>query len=92
MQDLGVKIVRNRSLSKKDLTVEKVLKDGAKAVFIGIGLPQPKPFKVFEGLKAEMGFYTSKDFLPKVSSASKPGKFICNTHRIIISEYFFELE
>ena len=29
---------------------------------------------MFQGLTREMGFYTSKDFLPKVAAASKSGK------------------
>lgn len=47
-----------------------------KAVFIGIGMPQPKRIKVFENLSIQNGFYTSKDFLPLVSKASKPGKLL----------------
>jgi hypothetical protein len=37
-----------------------------KAVFIGIGNPQPKTIPIFEGLTEENGYYTSKGFLPKV--------------------------
>lgn len=77
VQDLGVKIETDRSLSTKDLTVQKLLDDGVKAIFIGIGLPQPKVAAVFKGLEANMGFYTSKDFLPQVSKASKPGMCVC---------------
>lgn len=69
-----MKIVKGRSLSQKDLTVKKLLDEGTKAVFIGIGHPEPKPNKVFKDLTTEMGFYTSKNFLPTVASASKPGK------------------
>ena len=49
--------------------------EGYEGVFIGIGLPQAKKIPIFEKLNEEMGFYTSKDFLPKVSAASKPGTF-----------------
>ncbi len=50
------------------------LKDqGYQGVFIGIGLPQAKRIPIFQNLNEQMGFYTSKDFLPKVSVASKPG-------------------
>jgi dihydropyrimidine dehydrogenase (NADP+) len=52
------------------------LKDqGYQGVFIGIGLPQAKRIPIFENLSEQMGFYTSKDFLPKVSVASKPGMY-----------------
>ncbi|XP_074037989.1 dihydropyrimidine dehydrogenase su(r) isoform X2 [Leptinotarsa decemlineata] len=70
VKDLGVKILTNRSLSTKDLTIENILKD-SKAVFIGIGLPQPKIDPIFKDLTVEMGFYTSKSFLHRVSEASK---------------------
>ena len=46
---------------------------GFEGVFIGIGLPQAKRIPIFQNLNEQMGFYTSKDFLPKVSVASKPG-------------------
>lgn len=46
---------------------------GYEGVFIGIGLPQAKRIPIFQNLNEKMGFYTSKDFLPKVSVASKPG-------------------
>ena len=36
-------------------------------------MPEPKRIPIFEGLKLEHGFYTSKDFLPVVARASKPG-------------------
>ncbi|KAG5899483.1 hypothetical protein JTB14_015194 [Gonioctena quinquepunctata] len=70
VKDLAVRIETNRSLSTKDLTIENLLKD-SKAVFIGIGLPQPKVNKLFKDLTPEMGFYTSKSILPRVSEASK---------------------
>lgn len=70
VKDLGVKFETGRSLSTKDLTVEGLLKD-SKAIFIGIGLPQPKINPLFKDLSEENGFYTSKSFLPKVSSVSK---------------------
>ncbi|XP_028139535.1 dihydropyrimidine dehydrogenase [NADP(+)]-like isoform X2 [Diabrotica virgifera virgifera] len=70
VQDLGVKIQTGRSLSTKDLTVDRLLKD-AKAVFLGIGLPQPNIDPLFKDLTIEMGFYTSKSFLTKVARVSK---------------------
>ena len=50
--------------------------DGYAAVFVGIGLPEPKRIAAFEGLTQEQGFYTSKDFLPLVAKASKPGRVL----------------
>lgn len=37
------------------------------------GLPQANRAKIFEGLTMDQGFFTSKDFLPMVASASKKG-------------------
>ena len=73
MLDLGVKIEANKSLGK-DFTLES-LKNQLKyeCVFIGMGLPEPKRLKIFEGLSIENGFYTSKDFLPLVTTGSKAG-------------------
>lgn len=70
VKDLGVKIITGKSLSTKDITIEDLLKDSA-AIFIGIGLPEPKLDLLFRDLTPEIGFYTSKSFLPKVSKASK---------------------
>lgn len=84
VEDLGVRIEKGRQLSKTDLTVSGLLERGARAIFVGIGLPEPKPNKVFKNLTPEMGFYTSKDFLPKVSSASKPGMCACKTQAPIL--------
>ncbi|CAH1968195.1 unnamed protein product [Acanthoscelides obtectus] len=70
VKDLGVKIETGRKLSTKDLTIEALLNQ-SNAVFLGIGLPQPKVAPVFQGLTEQMGFYTSKSFLPKVAGASK---------------------
>ncbi|XP_053667382.1 dihydropyrimidine dehydrogenase [NADP(+)] [Anopheles marshallii] len=77
VKDLGVQFELNRSLSMKDLTVQGLLASGTDAVFLGIGLPQPKVDKVFEGLTEEQGFYTSKSFLPQVADGSKPGLCGC---------------
>ena len=41
---------------------------------MGIGFPDPKAVPMFDGLTAENGFFTSKDFLPVVAAASKPGE------------------
>lgn len=82
MQDLGVKIHYNSPLShKKNLTISQlsngcklnpgIPEDGFKAIFVGIGKPQPKIALLFQNLNQSMGFYTSKDFLPLVSRASK---------------------
>lgn len=86
MQDLGPKVHYEAPLSaRRGLTVAKLLagdqtnplismhgdQGGFKAIFVAIGKPQPKIAKIFQGLRQEQGFYTSKDFLPLVSNASK---------------------
>lgn len=76
MKDLGVKIVYNKALGR-DFTVESLRKDGYEGVFLGIGLPEAKRLPLFEGLTAEQGYYSSKDFLPLVSKASKKGMCAC---------------
>ncbi|KAL3284645.1 hypothetical protein HHI36_018799 [Cryptolaemus montrouzieri] len=78
VKDLGVKFEYGRKLSTNDITIEQLLKDSA-AVFIGIGLPEPKVDDVFKNLDESMGFFTSKSFLPKVSEASKDKLCCCKT-------------
>ena len=73
MKDLGVRVEHGRFLGSKDLTLQKLRSDGYKAVFVGIGNPEPKKIPIFEPLTEEMGFFTSKDFLPKVRGASFSG-------------------
>uniref|UniRef100_T1HA86 Pyr_redox_2 domain-containing protein n=1 Tax=Rhodnius prolixus TaxID=13249 RepID=T1HA86_RHOPR len=48
------------------------MEEGCDAIFIGIGLPQPKTIPIFQNLTPDMGYFTSKSFLPKVSKGSKP--------------------
>ncbi|XP_062992211.1 dihydropyrimidine dehydrogenase [NADP(+)] isoform X1 [Elgaria multicarinata webbii] len=79
MKDLGVKIVCGRGLSVEGLTLSALKEDDYKAIFIGIGLPEPKRESVFQGLGMDEGFYTSKDFLPLVAMASKPGMCACRS-------------
>uniref|UniRef100_A0A0K0DYG4 Dihydropyrimidine dehydrogenase [NADP(+)] n=1 Tax=Strongyloides stercoralis TaxID=6248 RepID=A0A0K0DYG4_STRER len=80
MKDLGVKIVNGRYLHSSDLTVSNIKeKLGAKALFIGIGMPEAKRIPIFEGLTIENGFYTSKDYLPIVAKGSKPGMCTCSS-------------
>jgi len=80
MTDLGVKVETGKPLSASHgLTIQSLKDDGYKAIFAGIGLPQPKQFHVFEGLTVQNGFYTSKDFLPIVSGGSKPGMCACKS-------------
>ncbi|KAI4470269.1 dihydropyrimidine dehydrogenase [nadp(+)] [Holotrichia oblita] len=79
VQDLGVKIETGSSLHVKDITIANLLSQDVKAVFIGIGLPEPKLNKLFTNLTCDMGFYTSKEFLPKVSEASKPNMCPCKS-------------
>ncbi|GIY15422.1 dihydropyrimidine dehydrogenase [Caerostris extrusa] len=75
MTDLGVKIEFKRSFGD-DFNL-MTLKGSYKAVFIGIGLPEPKIIPIFADLKPENGFYTSKTFLPAVAKASKAGMCSC---------------
>lgn len=82
MKDLGVRVHYDSPLSfSRNLTLNKLLngdedntnigQHGFEAVFIGIGKPQPKITTIFKDLTQAHGFYTSKDFLPLVSRASK---------------------
>ncbi|XP_001604620.1 dihydropyrimidine dehydrogenase [NADP(+)] [Nasonia vitripennis] len=79
VRDLGVKIEFGRELSEKDLTVKKLQNSGYEVIFLGFGLPEPKSVPIFDGLTPEMGFYTSKNFLPAVSQGSKPGMCACKS-------------
>ncbi|TKR83247.1 hypothetical protein L596_016870 [Steinernema carpocapsae] len=81
-KDIGVKIVTGRKLSKADLTLEKLREEGNKAVFVGIGMPEPKKIGIFKDLNISHGFYTSKDYLPLVSKASKPGMCACKSTQL----------
>lgn len=77
MKDLGVKIIPNKALTteKDGLTVKNLLGEhGYKAVFLGIGLPNPNIDPIFKNLTTNEGFYTSKNFLPTVSKCSKAGE------------------
>lgn len=78
MKDLGVKIVTGKALGA-DMSIESLKKDGHEAIFVGIGLPQPNVPAMFHELTSEAGYYSSKDFLPLVSKASKPGLCACKT-------------
>lgn len=77
MKDLGVKLELGKGLGGNGLSLKSLKEDGYKAAFIGIGLPQAKRIKIFQGLTEEQGFYTSKDFLPVVAKASKAGMCAC---------------
>ncbi|XP_054707214.1 dihydropyrimidine dehydrogenase [NADP(+)]-like [Uloborus diversus] len=77
MKDLGVKVEYNKSLGR-DFNLLSLKQDGYAAAFIGIGLPEPKIAPVFQHLKQENGFLTSKEFLPLVSKASKAGMCQCS--------------
>ncbi|XP_078039722.1 dihydropyrimidine dehydrogenase su(r) [Augochlora pura] len=82
VKDLGVKIELGRALSENDLTIQGLQDDGYKAIFLGIGLPEAKTIPIFADLTAEMGFFTSKSFLPKVAQGSKPGLCQCKTNQL----------
>lgn len=78
MTDLGVRIEYGKSLGR-DFSIESLRGSGYEAIFLGIGLPSPKRLAMFDGLESINGFYTSKDFLPLVSKASKPGLSGCGS-------------
>ncbi|XP_031410810.1 dihydropyrimidine dehydrogenase [NADP(+)] [Meleagris gallopavo] len=79
MKDLGVKIIFSKGLAVDGMTLCTLKENGYEAVFIGIGLPEPNRDSIFQGLKMDQGFYTSKDFLPLVAVASKPGMCACHS-------------
>ncbi|XP_015595440.1 dihydropyrimidine dehydrogenase [NADP(+)] [Cephus cinctus] len=79
VKDLGVQIEFGRGLSTRDLTVQGLKDLGYKVVFLGIGLPEPKLIPIFKSLTQEMGFFTSKFFLPAVSKGSKPEMCPCKS-------------
>ena len=73
-------MVTNKALTASGgFTLESLKSDGHAAMFVGIGMPNPKKIPLFEGLSEDMGFYTSKDFLPKVAAASKAGQNVILT-------------
>lgn len=82
VRDLGVKIELGRALSESDLTVQSLQNSGYKAIFLGIGLPEPKKVPIFSALTEEMGFFTSKSFLPRVAKSSKPGMCPCKNNEL----------
>uniref|UniRef100_A0A673BZQ9 Dihydropyrimidine dehydrogenase [NADP(+)] n=1 Tax=Sphaeramia orbicularis TaxID=375764 RepID=A0A673BZQ9_9TELE len=77
MKDLGVKVVCEKGLGVNGMSLTSLKNEGFKAVFIGIGLPQANRAKIFQGLTMDQGFFTSKDFLPMVATASKKGMCQC---------------
>ncbi|XP_065069979.1 dihydropyrimidine dehydrogenase [NADP(+)]-like [Rhopilema esculentum] len=80
MKDLSVQIERGQPLSANGgHTISLLKKSGYEAIFLGMGLPQPKIIPQFEGLTRSHGFWTSKDFLPVVSKASKAGMSCCGS-------------
>lgn len=60
---------------------QKLQNAGYKVIFLGIGLPESKTIPIFEHLTPEMGFYTSKNFLPAVAKNSKPGMCACKNNQ-----------
>ncbi|XP_061695332.1 dihydropyrimidine dehydrogenase [NADP(+)] isoform X3 [Syngnathoides biaculeatus] len=79
MKDLGVKVVCEKGLGMDGMTLNSLREDGFKAIFIGIGLPQANRAEIFNGLSMDQGFFTSKDFLPMVATASKKGMCQCRS-------------
>ncbi|PAA50679.1 hypothetical protein BOX15_Mlig007577g1 [Macrostomum lignano] len=78
VKDLGVNIRLEAPLSvKAGRTLASLKSEGYACAFLGFGLPNPKLIPAFKGLTVEQGFYTSKEFLPLVAAASKPGMCGC---------------
>eukprot|EP00922_Rhytidocystis_sp_ex-Travisia-forbesii_P046264 GHVS01068980.1.p1 GENE.GHVS01068980.1~~GHVS01068980.1.p1 ORF type:complete len:1051 (+),score=138.18 GHVS01068980.1:2-3154(+) len=76
--DMGVKFRYNSEMGK-DFSLESLRQQHkCDAVFMGIGLCQAKKSSVFQNLGPHNGVWTSKEFLPRVSAASKPGSCGCN--------------
>uniref|UniRef100_A0A672Q2J4 Dihydropyrimidine dehydrogenase a, tandem duplicate 3 n=1 Tax=Sinocyclocheilus grahami TaxID=75366 RepID=A0A672Q2J4_SINGR len=61
------------------LMMKNICADELCIVRLGACLPQANRHKLFDGLSTEQGFYTSKDFLPLVTKASKPGMCGCRS-------------
>ncbi len=78
MEDLGVRVHYKKPLGP-NMSVKSLRKEGYEAVFLGLGLPEPKTIKVFDGMTEKNGYYTSKSFLPAVAKASKPGMCSCKS-------------
>ncbi|KAN0034723.1 hypothetical protein ACTFIV_001255 [Dictyostelium citrinum] len=79
MKDLGVKVEYGKRLGENGFSVESLQKQGYEAIYLGIGMPEPKIDPVFNELTSDQGFFTSKEFLPKVSKASKAGMCGCKS-------------
>lgn len=79
MEDLGVKVHYKQALGTDFNVTDLKKKKGYEAVFLGIGLPEPKRNKVFDGLGEAQGYYSSKSFLPAVAKASKKGMCACKS-------------
>eukprot|EP01062_Namystynia_karyoxenos_P077473 TRINITY_DN7809_c0_g1_i1.p1 TRINITY_DN7809_c0_g1~~TRINITY_DN7809_c0_g1_i1.p1 ORF type:complete len:1099 (+),score=356.14 TRINITY_DN7809_c0_g1_i1:120-3299(+) len=77
MQDLGVRVRYGVGLGGDGVTFKQLKEQGADAVFVGVGLPEPNVTPVFQGLTPEHGFHTSKSFLPAASEGVKPGLCGC---------------
>jgi len=85
MLDLGVQVEYEKQLGR-DFSVT-TLKENSAAVFLGIGMPEPKKLDIFSNLSSENGFYTSKEFLPQVSAGSKPGLCGCKPNENILPSF-----
>ena len=70
MDTIDFKHTKNHLMKSLTPIVVKIISH-QKAIFLGIGMPNPTKAPIFNGLSENNGFWTSKDFLPKVSAASK---------------------
>eukprot|EP00708_Paratrimastix_pyriformis_P002040 GAFH01000778.1.p1 GENE.GAFH01000778.1~~GAFH01000778.1.p1 ORF type:complete len:1009 (-),score=433.33 GAFH01000778.1:131-2905(-) len=69
VQELGVKIEYHKALGQEGRTLTSLKEAGSKAIFLGVGLPEPFSLPVFQNAPANV--MTSKSFLRSVSFASK---------------------
>jgi len=68
VKSLGVKFHYGKALGR-DFTLEDLKNKGYKAVFLGIGLSEPK--KAIGDIYKHKNVWNSKTFLPPVADASK---------------------
>lgn len=67
--------------------LQNLTASGVDAIFLGIGLPDANASPIFQNLHDSMGFYTSKNFLPRVAGSTKPGLCGCNEQNALPKLY-----
>ena len=69
-----LQVLCNKTFGAGQITIQSLRDEGYEAIFLGFGLPNPNMIPIFDGLTQEMGFWTSKTFLPVVAAATKAGE------------------